>query len=737
MEIVTPLGGDLMFYGLHAQEEMGRLFTFQLDLLSENGAIALDDILGKNVTVKVLLPDDSPRFFNGYVTRFTQQGAYGRYHRYTAVAQPWLWFLTQTSDCRIFQEMTVPDIVKKVLGECEFNDVEWSLTSTYRKWTYCVQYRETDFNFVSRLMEHEGIYYYFKHGDGQHKMVVTDALSGHAPFAGYSKVKCIAPDQAQRADIEHIRSWELTRQVQPGVFAHTDYDLERPSVNLKSQKSLPRQYSPSTAEMYDYPGGYLVKSEGEQYASVRIGEFGAQFEAAQAATNARGMSVGCTFTLEGCPRDDQNCEHLILATSHDLEYSQYEALPHAGTADFRCQFTAMATKEQFRPRRSTPKPFVQGPQTAVVVGPAGDEIYTDKYGRVKAQFHWDRYGGKDENSSCWIRVSHPWAGKGWGAVSTPRIGQEVIVDFLEGDPDQPIITGRVYNAEQMPPFGAGGAGHVSGFKSDTHKGSGYNEMSLDDTAGKEKITIHGQYDMNTTVLHDQTSTIKNNRTDRVDVDDSESVGNNQKWDVGVNRDAKIGANETLTVGGNRTKSITGNETISVTGNRDSTVSASETATVTMQRTHTVGINETISVGAAQEITVGALQAITVGANQTTNVGVNQSIDVGAAQKIKVGSTQSVEVGGAASLKVGGDRGVKVSGGRSSEVGKDDAFKAGAKFVVSAGDAVTIGSGSASIQLKKDGTIVIKGKDITIEGSGKINVKASSDLVMKGSKIKQN
>ncbi len=729
MEIVTPLGDGLLFHGMHAHEELGRLTTFQIDLLSKNGAVALDDILGKNVTVKVQLPDDSTRYFNGYVTRFSQQGMLGRYHRYGAVVQPWVWFLTRTADCRIFQEMTVPDILKAVFADHDVADVKVNLTVTYRKWTYCVQYRETDFNFVSRLMEHEGIYYYFKHADGHHTMVITDSASGHEPFPGYAKVKYIEPDRLVRPDIEHIRSWEFSRQVQSGVYVHQDYDLERPSVNLKTQKSVSRGYAPSSYEVFDYPGCYVQKPHGEQYAGVRIEELAAQFESRQGTTNAMGIAAGSLFTLEGCPRSDQNCEHLILAADHHLEFSQYEALPDAGAVSYETTFAAMSSKEPFRPERATSKPFVQGPQTAVVVGPSGDEIYTDKYGRVKVQFHWDRRGKKDENSSCWIRVSSPWAGKGWGGVSTPRIGQEVIVDFLEGDPDQPIITGRVYNAEQTPPFGFPAGAVISGVKSNTHKGSGFNEMSLDDTAGKERVFIHGQYNMDTVIEHDQTSTIHNNRTDRVDVDDSESVGNNQKWDVGVNRDATIGSNETLTVGSNRTKSVGANETISVGSNRDGTIGGSETLTVAMQRTHTVGVNETISVGAAQEITVGAAQAITVGANQTTNVGADQSIDAG--------GNQSTSVGKNASMTVGADESRSVKGGRTSSIGKDDALKVAKNLVIDAGDSVTIKTGSAVIQMKKDGTITIKGKDITIDGSGKINVKASGDITMKGSKIKQN
>jgi len=738
MEITTPLGADvLLFHGMHAREELGRMGEYQLDLLSRKGDINLDDILGKNVTVKLALPDDKTRYYNGYVTRFSQGGKDGFYHRYFAVVRPWLWFLTRTADCRIFQEMTVPDIIKKVFGDHETADFKLELTNPYRKWTYCVQYRETDFNFVSRLMEEEGIYYYVKHTDGHNTVVLTDSYSGHATFPGAKEIHFISPEKLARPDIEHISSWDFAREIQPGVYVHDDYDLERPSVELQTKKVVPRTYAPSNYEVFDYPGHYLQKADGEQYAGVRIDEYGSQFEVAHASTNVRGLNVGYLFSLLDCERADQNREHLVVAATYDLEFSDYEALPDRGGSSYRCSFVAMSSKQQFRPKRSTPKPFVQGPQTAVVVGPAGDEIYTDKFGRVKVQFHWDRLGKKDQNSSCWIRVSHPWAGKGWGSVATPRIGQEVIVDFLEGDPDQPIITGRVYNAELQPPFGFPAGAVLSGTKSQTHKGAGFNELSMDDTAGKERVFVHGQYNMDTVVEHDQTSTIHNNRTDKVDVDDSETVGGNQKQHVVKNQNVNIDID--------RTEAVGANETITVGGNRSITVSKSETATVALQRTHSVGINETISVGAAQEVTVGGLQAVTVGAAQTINVGANQSTSVGAAQSttvgaaqtLKVGAAQNVDVAAAANLKVGGDQGIKVSGGRSSDIGKDDSIKAGKNFVVDAGDSVTIKTGSASITMKKDGTITIKGKDITVTGSGKINVKANSSIDMKGSKINLN
>jgi type VI secretion system secreted protein VgrG len=711
MEIDTPLGGEtLLFHGMHAHEELGRVGEFQVGLLSPKGDIDLDGILGQNVTVKLVVVQGSTRYFNGYVTRFQQAGKLGRYHRYVAVVRPWLWFLSRTADCRIFQNLTVPEILKKVFADHGTAEFALELTQTYEKLGYCVQYRETDLNFVSRLMEHEGIYYYFRHSDGHNTLVLTDSAGTHSPCGGAETLPFIAPERLVRPEAEHVSAWDFAREVQPGVYVHDDYDMERPSVELRTQRSSTKGYSPSDYEVYDYPGRYVKKPLGEGYAAVRLDEYGSQFELAMGATNSRALSVGGLFTLDGHPRSDQNREHLVVSASTDLEFSAYEGLPQTEAAAYRCSFAAMSSAQQFRPRRATPKPFVQGPQTAVVVGPAGDEIHTDKYGRVKVQFHWDRYGKRDENSSCWIRVSHPWAGKGWGSVATPRIGQEVIVDFLEGDPDQPIITGRVYNADRLPPFGFPAGAVISGIKSDTHKGSGYNEISLDDTAGKERVTVHGQFDMNTTVEHDQTTTVHRHRTDRIDVDDSESVGNNQKCQVGVNQSTTVGANQTLSVGAN--------QTATVGANRSMMVGANETATVALQRTHSVGVNETITVGASQEVSVGAIQVVTVGVHQTTSVGANRTTDVGADESTSIGRNETRNV----------------ADNRTTSIGKDDSLKVGKNLVVDAGDSITIKTGSASITMKKDGTITIKGKDITVNGSGKINIKASSDVVVKGSKV---
>ena len=338
MEITTPLGPEvLLFHTMHAREELSRVCECRLELLSLKNDINLDQILGKNVTVKLALQDDKTRYFNGFVSRFSQGGSHGRYRRYYAVVHPWLWFLSRTADCRIFQDKTVPEIVKIIFGEHPTSSFKDDTTGSYAKWTYCVQYRETDLNFVCRMLETEGIYFYFTHADGKHTLVMADSYSGHAPFQG-KPVPFIDPDAVARPDIEHVSAWSLTREIQPGVYVHDDYDLERPSVELRAQKAVSRGYSPSTYEVYDYPGEYLQKSDGEASAAVRIDEFAAQFETAQGETNVKNISVGSLFNLERCPRADQNREHLVVAATYDMEYSDYEAMPERGGAEYPVQF---------------------------------------------------------------------------------------------------------------------------------------------------------------------------------------------------------------------------------------------------------------------------------------------------------------------------------------------------------------------------------------------------------------
>jgi type VI secretion system secreted protein VgrG len=745
---------DLTFKSMKASAGLSMLGEVQLHLLSPSAGLQPEDLLGKAVTVHLNLPDDEKRHFHGYVTRFAIGAHQGRFYGYQATLRPWLWFLTRTSDCRIFQEMSVPDIVKKVFDDHSLANFEFKLFRSYRKWTYCVQYRESDFSFIARLLEHEGIYWYFEHSDGEHKLVLVDSQSAHDAVPEHDTLPYYENAEGAPPDTAHVSRWTFSREVKPGKTVLSSYDFERPSTDLKVDKDKARSYDLSEYEVYDFQGDYVQGSDGAQLAEDRMDEMQSRFQLLHGVSNSKNIEVGRLLKLSSHPREDQNAEYLITGITVNAHVNSGES--GSGGAGFHCDFSAIPSEQQFRPPRRTPKPFVQGPQTAVVVGPGGEEIFTDKYGRVKVQFHWDRYGKKNDKSSCWVRVSYPWAGKNFGAIHIPRIGQEVIVGFLEGDPDQPIITGRVYNAEQMPPWELPANATQSGILTRSSKGGGYanaNAIRFEDKKGSEQLWIHAEknqdievendethwvghdrtktidHDETVHVKHDRTETVDNNETITIGVDRTESVGSNEKIDIGSNRTETVGSNETITIGANRTESVGSNETISIGSNRSIDVGASETATVAQQRTHTVGINETISVGAAQEITIGAMQAVTVGANQTISVGANQSTSVGAKQSNAIGSDRSLTVGGA--------QATSVAKKRTTSIGEDDALTVGKNLTITAADSITLKTGSASITMKKDGTITIKGKDITIEGSGKINAKASSDIVMKGSKILQN
>ena len=511
----SPLGEDaLLLRGVSITEALGRPFQIELDLLSEDAEIAFDRIVGQNVTVRIMTSGGEPRYFNGFVSRFCQARLMDNLTEYQATVVPWIWFLTRTSDCRIFQDMTAPDIIMKVFRDRGLTDFKSALTGRYRPWEYCVQYRETDFNFVTRLMEQEGIYYYFEHSNGSHRLVLADSPSCHGPFAGYEQIT-YRPPEHQIRESEYVWDWTVEQEVQPGKYAHNDFDFKSPKKALLTTSQIQRRHAVAGLEIYDYPGEFTEFGDGERYARVRIEEHQAKFEAVRGQGDVRGVSTGCKFNLTGFPREDQCRDYLVTSARILARSDEFEAAAAGGEGggfNFSCSFTAIPANEQFRLARITPKPGIDGPQTAIVVGKSGEEIWTDQYGRVKVQFHWDRRGKYDENSSCWIRVAQVWAGKKWGGIFIPRIGQEVIVEFLEGDPDQPIITGRVYNGEVTVPYALPDNATRSTIKSNSTKGGGgFNEIRIEDKKDSEQIFIHAQKDQDNRVKNDSKEWVGNER----------------------------------------------------------------------------------------------------------------------------------------------------------------------------------------------------------------------------------
>ena len=772
--ISTPLGKDaLLLRGFTGSEAISQLFHFDLDLLSENDSIKFQDLVGKNVTLRIYDAAGAERYWNGFVSRFSQGAQDRRVTAYRAQMVPWLWFLTRTADCRIFQNMKAPDIIQKIFKDLGFSDFELRLYGSYTSRDYCVQYRETDFNFVSRLMEEEGICYYFEHQESKHVLVLADDPAAHKQNPNQKTARYdFRGGNIIYEDV--VTELFYQEEFRTGKWAQTDYNFETPSTSLAVTVGGKNPY-----EIYEYPGEYGVRPAGENLAKIRLQEQTVPAVVFQGTSGCRYFNAGSQFTLQDHYRNDLNQAYLLTAVRHmATQGGSYQVGAGGGEElTYRNSFECVPFSTPFRPPRVTPEPFVQGCQTAVVVGPAGEEIYTDKYGRVKVQFYWDREGKKNENSSCWVRVSHPWAGQGWGAISIPRIGQEVIVDFLEGDPDRPIITGRVYNAEQMPPFALPGKAVISGVKSNSTKGGGgNNEISLDDTKGTELINIHAQYDQQKKVEHDERVNVGNDRTESVGHDEKITIGNNRTEKVGVdesitigsNRTEKVGSNETITIGANRKESVGSNETINIGSNRTETVGSNESITVALTRTRMVGVNESVNVGAAQEVTIGGLQAVTVGATRaltvgasqtasfgtslTENVGTDRNENVGANRTVKIGSKltenigsdHTVQVGGKLGEKIASDHANEVGGKRNTKISSDDTLDVGSKLLIKAGSEITLQTGSSKIVMSSGGKIEISGMDIEIKGSTsikaasvQINIEASGINTIKGSVVKIN
>jgi type VI secretion system secreted protein VgrG len=553
--IETPLGEDvLLLTNMSGIEQLSRPFEFQLELASEKPQIKSSDIVGQNVTIRLNLPENKVRYFNGFISSFTQIAGALQLDEYRATVVPWLWFLTRTADCRIFQEMTVPDIIKEVFSDHGFTDLEDALTGSYRTWEYCVQYRETDFNFVSRLMEQEGMYYFFKHENGKHKLVLADSASAHESYQDYDQIK-FRPADLRAGDEKIIMDWTVETRVQPGFYALNDFDFKNTKKDLQARSKITREHAAADFEIYDYPGEYTESNDGEEYTKKRIEELHSQYEVVTAQSDVRGICTGCTFTLTEHPREDQNRKYLITSANYSM-HSDILQTGGGGETAYSCSFTAIDAKQPFRSLRITPKPSIPGPQTAMVVGPSGEEIYPDEYGRVKVQFHWDRYGKADENSSCWIRVAQVWAGKKWGAMYIPRIGQEVIVEFLEGDPDQPIITGRVYNGQAMPPYELPSEKTKSTIKSNSSKGGGgFNEIRFEDKKGEEQIFIHAEKNLDIRVKNDRFETVINNSHLHVEKDKFEHVENNRSETVDADHKEEIGKDRHLNIKGKEAKEV--------------------------------------------------------------------------------------------------------------------------------------------------------------------------------------
>ena len=563
---------DLKFRRLQSWEAQGRLPEHMLELLrlSTKTPLKPDQLLGTEASVHIKLDNSNTRYIHGVITHFERGGVVGRYDVYRITLQPWLWQLELGADCRIFQDKTVVEILDAVFAEYKSaSRVDKHLQQSFAKRPYTVQYRESDYNFVTRLMEEEGINFYFKYEASQHTLVLSDNPSGYQPVkVGKLEWATVGKGSNTREDV--ITQWSRAHTLQSLKYTHTDFAAETPATDLKADASRSAPYpAPNDLEVFDYPGGHDNQAMSGAGGQVAVGKTLAQHEVnrfeskhsvATGVTPYRGLAVGTTFTFE---KHGDAGGYLVASTITDFEFAGYESSDEPSSRTYTCRFNAVPKTVDFLGERWARTPTVNGPQTATVMGPSGDEIHTDKYGRVKLLFHWDRVGKKDnllEKSSCWVRVSHPWAGKGFGMIALPRVGDEVVVEFLEGNPDRPLITGRVYNGTNTPAYTLPDHATVSGIRTHSSKEGGadnFNELRFDDKKGSEYVWMQAEKDYHRLVKNDAHDTVKNDRWSEVIKNSQTKVGENYTFSVGKvstisltgDTHAKLGADLNSSLGG--------------------------------------------------------------------------------------------------------------------------------------------------------------------------------------------
>ncbi|MDR3374783.1 MAG: type VI secretion system tip protein TssI/VgrG [Ancalomicrobiaceae bacterium] len=608
-QLTTPLGEDvLLLQRFNAHEAMSELFEFTVDALSEVDGLDFEPALGTNCHVTLRSIDGSRRRFNGILAEAEWTGLHDSLYTYRLVLRPWLWILSHRSNCRFFQEKTAPAIIQEVFDKTGMKDYELKLSGSYPEMEFCVQYRESDFAFVSRLMEEHGIYYYFKHDKSKHILVLADSPSGHDLIdAGGGTLPFIPLTGAFARDVDHIQHWTSERRFRSGLFAVNDYDFKKPGANLLADSQSSETYSHSKAEVYDYPGRYTDQGQGEKFAKVRL-------EAEQALDHRRvasGMAPSCypggKMKLARHPKESENAEYLIVRATHAVGTQHYLSGGTSGARDdYNGSYIVIPSSRPYRAPLITPKPLIHGIQTAKVVGDSGEEITVDKYGRIKVQFFWDR----DKKQSCWIRVAEMYSGKSWGSVFHPRHDQEVVVEFLEGDPDRPLVVGTVYNGDNDVPYALPDKKNIGGWKTNSTKGGGgYNEFIYDDTKRSEEIRMHAEKDHNVVVKHAETwkigetfETPKGSPSRDTTIENGDDNLEIKMGDQNIKIDL---GDQNLTIG-------TGNQTVKITMNK--------TDDIGMSRSTTIGMSDTLEVGMSQEVTAGMSIEMTAGMSVTITGG---------------------------------------------------------------------------------------------------------------------
>ncbi|AXV82001.1 type VI secretion system Vgr family protein [Ralstonia solanacearum] len=702
----APAGALMVANRLEAYEGLSRDFQFTVEILSDNPGIALKDVMGKMVTVELVREDGSVRDFNGYVFdfRFVKNDAGFAY--YDMVLLPWLAFLRYRRDNYLFHGKSVEDQTDIIFDDYEVRDWKTKALGDDAPMTDACQYDESDYNYLHRRWEAKGWHYWYEHRKDGHTLVLCGDSTQSQPIDGEGQMAWQGKSGVTKCG---VTSFSPVRTVAATAYAASSFDFKHPKPVFAEVPTLNKQGKLPQMEVYEYVGAYGYKnaSAGRDFVRLRMEEIEAAGKHFEANGDDDRSQCGRTFKLSdqsGLPSlgDDEakNNDFLILEVKHSIS-NNYETR-QSQTSEYRSSLTCIRKKIPWRPGRgfNSTEPKIYGPQTAIVVGPKGEEIHTDQYGRVCVQFHWDREGGYNEKSSAWVRVASTWAGSNFGFVAIPRIGQEVIVQWLDGNPDRPLITGRVYNQDNMPPWELPANRTQTGILSRSSQGGGYenaNALRFEDKQGSEEVWLHAEKDQRIEVEHDEShwvghdrsKTVDNDETVHVKHDRTETVDNNETITVHNNRTERVDHNESISIGDNRTEDVGQNETVSIGSNRSVTIGGNKTETVTMAKAETIGMAKALSIGLGYQTTVGGAMNTTVGLAQFEEIGLSKQTLVGKSYHITVA------------------------------------------------DELTIRVGKSTLTMKSDGTISINGHTLSIGTSGEQVYNADGNIVMNGKKIQEN
>ena len=719
---VEGCGEQLRVVRFAAHESISALFELRVEVAS--AAVPLEGLIDRPalLTIEGL---EATRHLHGVVCEAAYIGETSSYTLHELVIVPALWKLHQRTDSRIFQQQTTPNILAKVLDDAGLPRamVRLDLQGSYAPRDYCVQYRESDLDFVSRLMEADGIYYYFEHHAGKHVLVLTDRAQDGPAIEGESTLRF-----TDEHDHEHVSQFRLSEGIRPQRVSLRDKNLHKPDQAMEASEGA------GNREIYDYPGGYQEPGKGgadkgKQQARIRLEALQAARRSGHGTSDSPRLTPGYSFKLSDASRTHLEGHYRLTTVTHRGEQPQVLDEGTAGEFSYSNEFQCTDMAVPFRAPRLTPRPTVQGSQTATVTGPAGEEIHVDESGRIKVQFHWDRKGKHDDASSCWVRVSQGWAGNGYGMMFIPRVGHEVIVDFLEGDPDRPIATGRIYTGFNAPPYPLPDEKTKSTIRTESSPGGGgYNELRFEDARGSEEVFLHGQKDWNIVIEHDKAQrvghdeslTVGNDRTKLVGHDELETIANNRTIAVGSMHNEVIGADMTLAVGANLSV-VVGAMTSFTTSGMGATVHGSKTEHVTE--------DSSVTIDAAYQVTVGGAMNESVGSARMEEVGGVKMVTVGQSSAENIGGGKSVTAGGNITESAG--KNIALSAGKHVNVSASENINAsaGKKVTIAVGEKLTIKCGDATVTIKKNGDVSVEAK--------KLDVKASGDVTIKGSKIKMN